>query len=49
VERTLEIADRVYLLNTGQVEMEGTPDYIKSRSAIKAVYLGEEKSDGGEF
>ncbi len=48
VERTLEIADRVYLLSTGQVEMEGTPEYIKSRAAIKEVYLGEEKSDGGE-
>ncbi len=41
VERTLEIADRVYLLNTGHVEAEGTPEQLKSQAAIRSVYLGE--------
>ncbi|MBN2555191.1 MAG: ABC transporter ATP-binding protein [Anaerolineales bacterium] len=41
VDRTLEIADRVYLLNTGHVEMEGSPAELKSRAAIQDVYLGE--------
>jgi len=47
VERTMEIADRVYLLNTGRVEMQGTPQELRSRAAIKGVYLGEENSSGG--
>jgi len=42
VDRTLEIADRVYLLNTGRVELEGSPEQLKSQAAIKDVYLGEE-------
>lgn len=41
VDRTLEIADRVYLLNTGRVELEGSPEQLKSQTAIKDVYLGE--------
>jgi branched-chain amino acid transport system ATP-binding protein len=47
VERTMEIADRVYVLNTGRVEMHGTPQELQSRAAIKGVYLGEENSTGG--
>lgn len=41
VDRTLEIADRVYLLNTGRVELEGSPEQLKSQEAIKDVYLGK--------
>jgi len=41
VDRTLEIADRVYLLNTGRVELEGSPEQFKSQEAIKDVYLGK--------
>ena len=41
VDRTLEIADRVYLLNTGRVELEGSPEQLKSQTAIKDVYLGK--------
>ena len=41
VDRTLEIADRVYLLNTGRVELEGSPKQLKSQAAIKDVYLGK--------
>jgi len=43
VDRTLEIADRVYLLNTGRVELQGTPQQLKSQAAIKDVYLGKGK------
>jgi branched-chain amino acid transport system ATP-binding protein len=42
VNRTLEIADRVYLINNGRVEMQGTPAQLKSQSAIKDIYLGQE-------
>jgi branched-chain amino acid transport system ATP-binding protein len=41
VDRTLKIADRVYLLNTGRVELEGSPEQLKSQTAIKDVYLGK--------
>jgi branched-chain amino acid transport system ATP-binding protein len=41
VDRTMEIADRVYLLNTGRVELEGSPEQLKSQEAIKDVYLGK--------
>ena len=43
VQRTLEIADRVYLLNTGQIELQGTPAQLMAEGAIKDVYLGKEK------
>lgn len=43
VQRTLEIADRVYLLNTGQIELQGTPEQLKAEGAIKDVYLGKAK------
>lgn len=43
VQRTLDIADRVYLLNTGQIELQGEPAQLKAEGAIKDVYLGRNK------
>ena len=43
VDRTLEIVDRAYLLNTGQVEVAGTPEQLKAHVDIEAVYLGDTK------
>jgi branched-chain amino acid transport system ATP-binding protein len=43
VDRTLEIADRVYLLNTGQVEVGGTPAQLRAHVDIRGVYLGANK------
>lgn len=40
VERTLDIADRVYLLNTGIIEHEGTAEEIRSRVDFASTYLG---------
>jgi branched-chain amino acid transport system ATP-binding protein len=40
VDRTLKIADRAYLLKTGQVEIEGTPDQLRRHVDIESVYLG---------
>lgn len=48
VDRTLEIADRVYLLNTGRIELEGTPEQLKSQATIRDVYLGGATSPRGE-
>jgi branched-chain amino acid transport system ATP-binding protein len=40
VERTLEIADRVYLLNTGEVEFEGPAAELRERVDFVSSYLG---------
>lgn len=40
VARTLEIADRVYLLRTGRIEASGTPAEVRSQVDIAGVYLG---------
>lgn len=40
VERTLEVADRAYLLNTGRVEFEGPTEELRSRVDIVSAYLG---------
>jgi len=40
VERTLEIADRAYLVNTGQVEFEGPPEELRQRVDMVSAYLG---------
>lgn len=41
VERTLDIADRVYLLNTGKVEFEGLPEQLRKQVDIVGAYLGD--------
>jgi len=40
VERTLVIADRAYLVNTGQVEFEGPPEELRQRVDMVSAYLG---------
>jgi branched-chain amino acid transport system ATP-binding protein len=40
VERTLDIADRAYLLNTGRVEFEGPAKELRSHVDITSTYLG---------
>lgn len=40
VARTLEIADRVYLLRTGRIEASGAPAEVRSQVDIAGVYLG---------
>ncbi len=40
VERTLEIVDRAYLLNTGQVEFEGPAEELRKRVDVVSAYLG---------
>jgi branched-chain amino acid transport system ATP-binding protein len=40
VERTLEIAERAYLLSTGRVQVSGLPEELRARADIQKVYLG---------
>lgn len=44
VERTLEIVDRAYLLNTGQIEFEGPAKELRQRVDIASTYLGRRPS-----
>ena len=36
----LQIADRAYVLQTGEVVMEGDAKELKANPAVKAAYLG---------
>jgi branched-chain amino acid transport system ATP-binding protein len=44
VDRTLDIVDRAYLLNTGQVEAQGEPAELRKLVDIASVYLGGGRS-----
>jgi branched-chain amino acid transport system ATP-binding protein len=48
VDRTLDVVDRAYLLNTGRIEMAGTPDQLRTRVDIESVYLGGQNSSPQE-
>ncbi|GBQ06759.1 LPS export ABC transporter ATP-binding protein [Saccharibacter floricola] len=41
VRETLEIIDRAYILHSGKVLMEGTPEAIVANEDVRRVYLGE--------
>ena len=40
VERSLEIVDRAYLMNTGLIENQGTPDQLRAHADIEGMYMG---------
>ncbi|GAV30992.1 ABC-type branched-chain amino acid transport systems, ATPase component [Coriobacteriaceae bacterium EMTCatB1] len=40
-ERALEIVDRAYLFANGRIEFEGTPQQIRERVDVAAVYFGD--------
>ncbi|MBR1600841.1 MAG: LPS export ABC transporter ATP-binding protein [Alphaproteobacteria bacterium] len=41
VRETLDIIDRAYILHSGTVLMEGTPEEIVANEDVKKVYLGD--------
>jgi len=41
VRETLGITDRAYIMNDGQIMVEGAPDYIINNEMARKVYLGE--------
>jgi branched-chain amino acid transport system ATP-binding protein len=45
VDRTLEVVDRAYLLNTGTIQTSGSASQIRSQVDIEGVYLGDQKRD----
>ena len=42
VREMLQICERAYILNAGQVIAEGTPDAIEADETVRRVYLGED-------
>ncbi|MFN3852985.1 MAG: LPS export ABC transporter ATP-binding protein [Phreatobacter sp.] len=42
VRETLGLIDRAYIIHSGQVLMEGTPDEIVANPDVRRLYLGEE-------
>jgi len=44
VRETLDIIDRAYILHSGSVLMEGTPEEIVKSKEVRKVYLGEDFS-----
>ena len=46
VERTLDIVDRAYLLHTGTVRVDGTPDALRKFVDVEGVYLGDHGRNG---
>ena len=44
VRDTLSVCDRGYIINEGEVLVEGTPDEITKNSIAKKIYFGEDFS-----
>jgi branched-chain amino acid transport system ATP-binding protein len=40
VDRSLEIVDRAYIMNTGKIESEGTPQQLRTYADIEGIYMG---------
>jgi branched-chain amino acid transport system ATP-binding protein len=40
VNRSLEIVDRAYLMNTGLIENQGTPQQLRAHADIEGIYMG---------
>jgi branched-chain amino acid transport system ATP-binding protein len=41
VDRSLEIVDRAYVLNTGLIEMAGSRDQLRTHADIEGIYMGD--------
>ncbi|MGH2618272.1 MAG: ATP-binding cassette domain-containing protein, partial [Thermomicrobiales bacterium] len=47
VRMTLDVVDRVYLVNTGRVEFAGTPHEIRQHADLEQAYLGGGRREAG--
>jgi branched-chain amino acid transport system ATP-binding protein len=43
VDRSLAIVDRAYLLNTGSIEISGTPAELRTHADIEGIYMGDRR------
>ena len=46
VDRSLEIVDRAYLMNTGLIESHGTPQQLRTHADIEGMYMGVRRRAG---
>ena len=46
VDRSLDIVDRAYLMNTGLIENQGTPQQLRSQADIEGMYMGVRNHTG---
>ena len=46
VDRTLEIVDRAYVLSTGLIESQGTPQELRAHADIEGIYMGVRRQAG---
>ena len=46
VVRTLEIADRAYVMNTGLIDSQGTPQQLRAQADIEGIYMGVRRQAG---
>ena len=46
VDRSLEIVDRAYLMNTGLIENQGTPQQLRTHADIEGMYMGIRRQAG---
>ena len=42
VRETLDICERAYIVNQGEIICEGTPKHILNNKQVRTVYLGED-------
>jgi branched-chain amino acid transport system ATP-binding protein len=40
IHRALDLCDRAYVLRTGRIEVEGTPEQLRRTTSIEQAYLG---------
>jgi branched-chain amino acid transport system ATP-binding protein len=48
VDRSLEIVDRAYLMNTGLIESQGTPQQLRTHADIEGIYMGVRRRSGSQ-
>jgi len=46
VVRTLEIVDRAYVMNTGLIDSQGTPQQLRAQADIEGIYMGVRRQAG---
>ncbi len=46
VDRSLEIVDRAYVLSTGLIESQGTPQQLRAHADIEGIYMGVRRQKG---
>ena len=46
VNRSLDIVDRAYLMNTGLIENQGTPQELRTHADIEGIYMGVNRRSG---